>query len=163
MAGGQILYISSRCSLVDSNLQLFYDIHVQEKGEGSEVESRFLERRSRIGGEKWRSWTPSSAPPRPVFVGIQAAAGQHSTPDGLRRQGTFGRARAFYELLARLKFVRLYPATSFSVALGGKGKSRDNKKKKKRRRVESPPTLLLFFLFFSFFPPSHRVGHFYPS
>lgn len=113
-----------------------YDVHVG----GGGVESRFLERRSRIGRK-----VAVVRLPAPRVCRDTGRCRIAFNPDGLRWQGTSGRARAFYELLARLKFVRIYPATSLSAARG-KGKSRDNKKES---RIAANSPSLLSFLFFS--------------
>lgn len=121
---------------MDSNLQVF-TMFTWEGGR--------LKAGSSKGGvglaEKWRSWTPSA----PRVCRDTGRCRIAFNPDGLRWQGTSGRARAFYELLARLKFVRIYPATSLSAARG-KGKSRDNKKES---RIAANSPSLLSFLFFS--------------
>lgn len=141
MAAGQILYISSRW-LVDSNLQLF-TMFTWVGGEGGRLKAG-----SSKGGvglaEKWRSWTPSLPPfPLPLFVEIQAAAGYHSTPMGLDGRGRSG-GRAFYELLARFKFVRIYILQPRSRLLEARANQEIIKGESNRQLSPS----ILSFLFF---------------
>lgn len=151
MAGGQILYISSRCSLVDSNLQLFTIFTYRRRGRGVRLKAG-----SSKGGVGLVAKSGGRGLPPPPLP-VPCLSGYRPLPDSIQRpMGLDGRGRSG----GRELFTSSWPGWNLSdyilqprsrLLSEARANQEIIKKKKKRRRVESPPTLLLFFLFFSFF------------
>lgn len=134
MAAGQILYIPA-VDFVDSNLQLFTMFTWEEEG------GRLKAGSSKGGAglaEKWRS---PSLPPRVCRNTDRWRIAFNR--DGLRWRGMFEwRGRAFYELLARLKFVRI--SCNLALLLEVRANQETGTAIIKESRIANFPSLLFF-------------------
>lgn len=150
MAGGQILYISSRCSLVDSNLQLFTIFTYRRRGRGVRLKAG-----SSKGGVGLVAKSGGRGLPPPPLPG-PCLSGYRPLPDSIQRpMGLDGRGRSG----GRELFTSSWPGWNLSDyilqprsrLLSEARANQEIIKKKKKKEGESNRRQLFFSSFFSFF------------
>lgn len=148
MAGGQILYISSRCSLVDSNLQLFTIFTYRRRGRGVRLKAG-----SSKGGVGLVAKSGGRGLPPPPLP-VPCLSGYRPLPDSIQRpMGLDGRGRSG----GRELFTSSWPGWNLSdyilqprSRLLSEARANQEIIKKKKKEGESNRRQL-FSSFFSFF------------